>query len=156
MPAASPAISKADTELLQALGKRLRAARKTQKVTAVSAAEAAGISRVTWHRIEQGEPSVTMGAWMAAAGALGLRFDLHDPAKKPEAPKLPDRIRLDDYPQLKSLAWHLSGVEDVSPQDALALYERNWKHVDARALSANEASLINALSTTLGQGRPLV
>jgi len=35
--------------------------RKALRVSATVAAEAAGMSRVTLHRIEKGEPSVTMG-----------------------------------------------------------------------------------------------
>ena len=38
----------------------------------------------------------------------------------------------------------------------LALYERNWKHVDRAALSAKEAALVEALSQALGAGRLLV
>jgi transcriptional regulator with XRE-family HTH domain len=36
---------------------------KALKVSATTAAEAAGMSRMTLHRIERGEPSVTMGAY---------------------------------------------------------------------------------------------
>jgi transcriptional regulator with XRE-family HTH domain len=58
------------------LGAQLRALRKALKVNVTVAAEAAGISRVTLHRIEKGEPSVTMGAWANVAAALGMRFNL--------------------------------------------------------------------------------
>src|SRR6266542_3452916 len=101
------------------LGERLRAARKRQRVTAVSAAEAAGISRVTLHRIERGEPTVAVGAWVAVAGALGLTFDLLDANAAAETRKLPKKIRLRDYPQLKKLAWQLRGVDEISPPEAL-------------------------------------
>ena len=39
------------------------------------AAEAAGMSRITWYRIEKGEPAVTMGAWMNAVTVVGLALD---------------------------------------------------------------------------------
>jgi len=143
-------------EPLARLGGRLRAARKRQRVSMIAAAEAAGISRVTLHRIEHGEPTVAMGAWAAAAGALGLTLDLVD-AKSAEAPKkLPKKIRLRDYPELKKLAWQLHGVDEISPADALDLYERNWRHVDRAALTEAEAGLIEALSSELGGGRLLV
>jgi transcriptional regulator with XRE-family HTH domain len=137
------------------LGERLRAARKRQKVSAVAAAEAAGMSRVTLHRIERGEPSVAAGAWVALAGTLGLALDLAAPAVNAAA-SLPARIRLDEYPQLKRLAWHLQGVEDLPPREALDLYERNWRHVDRSGLTEQESALIRALSAALGGGRLLV
>ena len=64
MPAKAPPVPLHVTNQLEALGRRIRAQRKQQKVTATDAAEAAGMSRMTLHRVEQGEPSVTMGAYM--------------------------------------------------------------------------------------------
>jgi transcriptional regulator with XRE-family HTH domain len=143
-------------EHLSRLGERIRAARKRQRVTTVAAAEAAGISRVTLHRIERGEPTVAVGAWVAVASALGLAFDLLDANAGGQAHKLPKKIRLRDYPQLKKLAWQLHGVDELSPQEALQLYERNWRHVDRTALSTGEAALIDTLSREIGGGRLLV
>ena len=156
MPATAPLLPADAAEQLARLGERLRMHRKQQGISAIAAAEAAGMSRVTLHRLERGEPSVTVGAWFAAAAALGLRLDLQDPQAPQAAAVLPDRIRLADYPQLKKLAWQLQGVEDVSPQEALSLYERNWRHVDAATLSMKEIALVHALATALGGGRLLV
>ena len=138
------------------LGEQLRQARKQQKVTAMATAEAAGLSRVTLHRIERGEPGVAMGAWDSVAHALGLSLDLVDitqPAQ--ELVTVPKRIRIEAYPQLQQLAWPLGGVEELTPQDALDLYERNWRHVDLANLSIKEHALIRALSRALGGGRLL-
>ena len=156
MPAATPAVALPDQERLARLGERLRAARKRQRVTTVAAAQAAGISRVTLHRIERGEPTVAIGAWMAAASALGLAFDLLDANAANQSSQLPKQIRLRDYPQLKKLAWQLHGVDEISPRQALELYERNWRHVDRPALSEDEAALIDTLSREIGGGRLLV
>jgi transcriptional regulator with XRE-family HTH domain len=156
MPLAPPAIVSADQKRLALLGERIRTARKRQRVSAVAAAEAAGISRVTLHRIERGEPTVAVGAWVAVASALGLSFDLLDAKAAAGTTKLPKKIRLRDFPQLKKLAWQLQGVDAVSPQDALDLYERNWRHLDRTALSENEAALIDALVREIGGGRLLV
>jgi transcriptional regulator with XRE-family HTH domain len=157
MPAQPPALPVATADQLVALGERLREHRKARKISAVVAAEAAGLSRVTLHRIERGEPGVTIGSWLGAAAALGLQLELVDP-QEPEttASLLPDRLRLDDYPQLRQLAWQLHGVEEVTPQEALSLYERNWRHVDVQALSAAERMLVDTLGRTLGKGRLLV
>lgn len=138
------------------MGERLRQHRKEQRISATAAAEAAGLSRVTLHRIERGEPSVTIGAWAAAAAALGLQVNLLDPHAPTAATTLPDRIRLADYPQLNKLAWQLQGVEEVSPQEALSLYESNWRHVKAATLGMKELALVHALATALGGGRLLV
>ena len=155
MPA-TPLIALADQKRLALLGERIRTARKRQRVTAVAAAQTAGISRVTLHRIERGEPTVAVGAWVAVATALGLNFDFLDAKAAAGKTKLPKRIRLRDFPQLKKLAWQLHGVDEISPPEALDLYERNWRHLDRAALSNEEAVLIDALSRELGGGRLLV
>ena len=156
MPATAPPVAPADQKRLALLGERIRTARKRQRVTTVAAAQAAGISRVTLHRIERGEPTVAIGAWVAVATALGLTIDLLDAKAAAVTTKLPKKIRLRDFPQLKKLAWQLQGVDEVTPQDALDLYERNWRHLDRAALSGNEAALIDALSRELSGGRLLV
>ena len=55
MPATIPPIAPDAQHRLASLGERIRVARKRQRVSAVAAAQAAGISRVTLHRIERGE-----------------------------------------------------------------------------------------------------
>jgi transcriptional regulator with XRE-family HTH domain len=156
MPAAAPAIPPADRDRLVQLGQQLRLARKKQGVSAVAAAEAAGISRITLHRIERGEPGVAMGTWMAVAGALGLAMELRDVNVAPDMHPLPERIRLDAYPQLRQLAWQLGSVETLTPKEALDLYERNWRHVDTASLAEEERAFITQLSQALGAGRLLV
>ena len=163
MPARAPLVSASVATKLASLGERIRERRKALKVSAVDAAEAAGMSRVTLQRIERGQPSVTMGAYIGAATAVGLEFELVDPRERRrgrdgsrgKAP-FPPRIRLADYPQLKKLAWQLHGVTTLTPQDALGLYERNWRHVDTAALDPAERALVNALAQHLGGGRLLV
>jgi transcriptional regulator with XRE-family HTH domain len=163
MPAPAPLVAASVAARLVALGERIRAQRKALKVSAVDAAEAAGMSRVTLSRIERGEPSVTMGAYIGAATAVGLELELVDPRAPRRGaggararPPYPSRIRLAEYPQLKKLAWQLHGVSTLTPEDALGLYERNWRHVDTGALDAAERTLISALAQHLGGGRLLV
>jgi len=156
MPAISPAPGATDHARLTRLGARLRAARREQGVTMVAAAEVAGMSRVTLHRIERGEPSVAIGAWVAAASALGLTLDLVSTKSPRTVAKLPARIRLGEFPELKKIAWQLKGVEELGPREALDLYERNWRHVDTAALTPREAGLIEALTQRFGGGRLLV
>jgi len=163
MPARAPPVTLAAAAKLAALGERIREQRKALKVSAVDAAESAGMSRVTLQRIERGEPSVTIGAYIGAATAVGLEFELVDPRERARGkrgargkPPYPARIKLADYPQLKRLAWQLHGVATLSPEEALGLYERNWRHVDVAALEPDERALVNALVQRLGGGRLLV
>jgi len=59
MPAKLPKVDTATRNNLTLLGGKIRLHRKALKVTATATAEAAGLSRVTLHRIEKGEPSVS-------------------------------------------------------------------------------------------------
>lgn len=152
MPARPPALASSAAAQLLALGQQIRAHRKSLRISATTAAQAAGMSRVTMHRIEKGEPAVTMGAYFNAMAALGLNFGLVEPADQAGAHNPADRagwipasIRLADYPQLKLLAWQVHGTETLTPIEALGVYERNWRHVDEHALEAHERQLIDAL-----------
>ena len=160
MPAAAPATGEIAAAKLLALGEQLRAQRKSLGVSATTAAEAAGMSRVTLHRIERGEPSVTMGAYLNAAAALGLELGVVDalppPASHSKAAGVPTRLRLADYPQLERLAWQFQGASDVTPAEALSLYERNWRHIEQGTLAPHERALIQQLVASLGGSRLLV
>jgi transcriptional regulator with XRE-family HTH domain len=158
MPARAPSMSKTAAGKLAALGAQLRAHRTALKLTATTVAEAAGLSRVTLHRIERGEPSVTIGAYLSVLAALGLELEVIDvvaPRKK-RGPAVPKHVRVADYAQLKRLAWQLGDVAVLTPRAALALYERNWKHVDTAAMDDTERALIRTLVDGLGGGRLLV
>ncbi len=163
MPAKTPATPSAVTTKLAALGQQIRTHRKALHVSATTAAQAAGMSRVTLHRIESGEPSVTMGAYLNAMAALGLDFGSLMPptAVADEAPQnrqgwIPARIRLADYPQLKQLAWQVHGTDALTPTEALSIYERNWRHLDVQALAPSERDLVDALRLALGDGASCV
>lgn len=110
------------------------------------------MSRITWYRIEKGEPAVTMGAWFNAVSALGLTLDIPETetAGADRHGWIPARIRLADYPQLQKLAWHVRGAEALSAREALDIYERNQRHLDLDAMSPEEAQLLDALRTAFG------
>ena len=156
MPAHAPPISADHAATLAMWGQRVRDARRRHGISAVAAAEAAGMSRATFHRVERGEPSVTVGAYLSAIAVVGLVVDVHAPvvatksvdgAEHERAPgSALDRVRLEDYPQLARLAWQRSGADEVTPAEALALYERNWRHVDEAAMTPAERALVKALA----------
>jgi transcriptional regulator with XRE-family HTH domain len=150
MPAESPAPAEQALHQLATLGADIRARRQQLRISATALAEAAGMSRVTLHRIEKGEPSVTIGAYFNAIAALGLEAGVL-PADSPATlPALPERIALTDYPQLRQLAWNIAAGETVSAHEARDLYERNARHLDTASLSPQERALIDALRALPG------
>ncbi len=156
---APPAATQETLAGLQALGARLRTRRKALGVNGTAAAEAARLSRVTLHRIEKGEPSVTVGAWANVAGALGLTLDVHEVRANPgtaapagRAGWLPVRVALADYPQLKALAWQVHGTDTLTPREALDIYERNARHLDIAAMTERELALWEALRAVFRDG----
>lgn len=153
MPSKPPSINDVSTAQLQALGAQIRSQRKALRLNATVTAEAAGVSRVTLHRIEKGEPSVTIGAWCNAMAALGMTLQAScgtaNTRTAEHAPDrtgwIPARVALADYPQLRALAWQVHGTDTLTPTEALNIYERNARHLDQEAMSADERALLEAL-----------
>lgn len=147
------------------LGKTLRTRRKALRITMVAAAEAAGMSRVTWHRLEKGEASVAWSSVLAAAAVLGLRLQFTEEADQVSAspqPRgtdgwVPLRIPLTEFPGLRRLAWQVrEDRESLSPREAYGLYERNARHLDEETLSDPERTLLRALRALFADTPPRV
>lgn len=157
MPKKSPPTNEFTSAKLRSLGAQIADRRKALGVNATVAAEAAGLSRVTLHRIEKGEPSVTMGAWSNVIAALGMQLQLQDPETAtihPAAPPpgwWPVRIALADYPQLKGLAWQVHGTDYLTPVEAFDIYERNARHLDLPSMAEQEQALWQALQQAFGK-----
>ena len=134
------------------LGQQIRAARKKLSISAAVAAEAAGLSRTTLHRIERGEPSVTMGAYMSVISTVGLKVLLGPQSVRGHGPPTLDfeSIPIVDYPELRRLAWHLTGATKLSPRDAFEIYDRNRKHLVGMVLSSEENKLLQRLKGLFG------
>lgn len=158
MPSRSPNSGATVKRSLLKLGEQIRTRRKRLGVSAVAAAESAGMSRVTLHRIERGEPSVTMAAYLSAILALGDTLELREVGKTRERrrKKLPRKIRIVNYPELKRIAWQLKKTKEITPQEALELYERNWKYIEPNDLEAEERDFIEELLAAFGRERLLV
>lgn len=72
--------------------------------------------------------------------ALGLGFE----AKRVDEPPIqgphdgsgwiPALIRLDGYPQLKALAWHVQGTHTLRPKEAFDIYTRNARHLRTESM----------------------
>ncbi len=61
---------------LEALGERLRLARKRRRFAVNTLAARAGISRQTLYNVENGDPSVTLGTYLRVLAVLGLDRDV--------------------------------------------------------------------------------
>lgn len=60
-------------------------------------------------------------------------------------------VDTDRWPMLKELAWNRAD-RWIPAEEALALYERNWRLVDPRRLARDEAELIGRLRDRFGGG----
>jgi transcriptional regulator with XRE-family HTH domain len=154
MPAA---IEKLTSEQLEArvlaLGLQVRQRRKAMGVSVITAAQAAGMSRDTWHRMEKGEVTVTIGAWFNALTVLGFEFGVGVAGEPPQAraaDNIPVVVRLADYPQLAALAWQVRGSTEISARAAFDIYERNERHIDQDSLTPEEAGLMDGLRRVFG------
>ncbi len=114
-----------------------------------------------------------MGTYLGVLHALGMSSDLSllardDQAgrrlqdeslprrRQPARSRLPSTIRVDRYPQLQQLAWQLSADTELTQEEALQLYERNWRHIDRDAMTLEERELVKRLTATVGKGVMLV
>ncbi|WP_445775268.1 helix-turn-helix domain-containing protein [Shewanella sp.] len=134
------------------IGKTIKERRDELGVSATDAAAAAGISRVTLHRIEHGEGAPSLQNYCAVLTALGMQIDVnarddgvaHQPKFACEH-CIPAVIYLDDFPGLKRIAWHVTGRNYLKPQEAWNLYERNARFLAETSLSERERELIQNL-----------
>jgi len=60
-------------------------------------------------------------------------------------------ICIDDYENLKLLAWNRSG-QFMTRSEAFQLYERNWRFVDMNGMSTEESELVTNLTREYGDG----
>lgn len=76
MPRTTPTLFPPATRQLVELGKRLRLARLRRRYSAESVAKRAGIARATLHRVEGGDPGVSIATHASVLRVLGLHGDL--------------------------------------------------------------------------------
>ena len=61
-------------------------------------------------------------------------------------------VRIADYPQLKLIAWSHRADDLVDEDEALAIYESNWRHIDRNRLTADKHAFIRDLAARYGNG----
>lgn len=169
MPAKAPLTSDAVQPMLLALARQIRQRRLELGVSSVVAAHVAGMSRVTWHRLENAQPSVTLGSYLNAAQVLGLDIQLRarevdgsnlaSTTPKPNQPDqsckftaIPERIQIERYPQLRQIAWHIKDGFELTQAEALGLYEANRRYLDRDKLTVDESGLLAALEDAAARG----
>ena len=141
-------------DALAALGRHILALRKMQKLTAEVVAQAAGISRVTLHRIERGEPSVAVGAYALVLNALGTSLAAF--GQPASIPQLPESITISAFPGLRQITWQLRDDTELTPLEAWQVYRANWVRLDQNLLMKHEINLLNALEQKFGAVNSLV
>ena len=157
MPSAAPAPQGSCTERLEAIGEGIRARRRQLGITAVATAGAAGISRVTLHRIESGAASVTVGALINVLDALDLRLgqleggEPGDGQLAPGSGSIPGEIALAAYPELRKLAWQLKDNAWLSPAEAAGFYARNRRHLNLDVIEERERQLMETFDQAFGR-----
>jgi hypothetical protein len=57
-----------------------------------------------------------------------------------------------DFPELRTLVWNRDPTRPIAGEEALQIYERNWRFVDASHLTESEAALIERLKRQFGNG----
>lgn len=71
-------------KILQQLGENITLACKRRKLTQTMLSERTGLSRITIRKIQQGDPGVSLGHYVAVLAVLGLVEDFLDVAKDDE------------------------------------------------------------------------
>lgn len=71
-------------QALEQLGENVKLARKRRGYTQVLISERTGLSRLTLRKIEQGDPGVSIGHYVAVLGVLGLAEDFAGVARDDE------------------------------------------------------------------------
>lgn len=149
------------------IGQQIRQRRKAMKVSTQVASESAGLSRMTWYRLERGENTVTLSGLLSALSVLGLSLHVSHangvprgqalsksfgPGRPEAEPSLSDptvhvpvHVDLSFYPQLQALSWHLPNVTQLTAREALSVYQRHRRHLQPDALTEHEKRLISGL-----------
>jgi hypothetical protein len=60
-----------------------------------------------------------------------------------------------EFPELALLVWNRDPTRPIPAEEAFALYERNWRHVDREHMTPAEADLVRELANAFGYGRIL-
>ena len=63
-----------------------------------------------------------------------------------------DTIIIGDLPQLRLFAWNRNPHDAITGEEAIGLYERNWRFADEAALLPRERTVMDRLTHDYGHG----
>lgn len=75
MPSKPPVVFPQEQRILTAMGERIRLARRRRRLSTLTVSARAGISRSTLHKVEAGDPGVTLGTCLRVLACLNLVKD---------------------------------------------------------------------------------
>lgn len=61
-------------------------------------------------------------------------------------------LKLDEFQQLKLIAWNIKRQEFLEEEEAFALYECNWRFIDQSLMDEKERALLERLKKQFGNG----
>jgi len=80
------------------VGRGVNIARRRRKLTAAMMAERIGVTRQTFRRVEQGDPTVAMGTYLMALFVLGLEWGGLERSADPHADQTGTALQIADLP----------------------------------------------------------
>lgn len=63
-----------------------------------------------------------------------------------------DTLVIENFPQLRLIAWNRHPHDAITGEEAFDLYERNWRFIDETAMPAHERALLDRLTREYGHG----
>ena len=124
MPSKAPLLFPPQAKQLRELGQRLQEARLRRRFASSLVAKRADISRPTLTKVEQGEPSVTMGSYLRVMSVLGLDKDVGFlAANDPVGRRLQD-AQLGTPRRAPKIKRHKTSVSDDPLDNATAEYHQ--------------------------------
>lgn len=60
-------------------------------------------------------------------------------------------VRINEYPQLNLITWNLH-ADEIEDEEALAIYEANWRYIAPEELNPRERALVDRLVREYGRG----
>ena len=75
MPSKPPIVFPQEQRVLTAMGERIRLARRRRRLSTTTVSGRAGMSRSTLHKLEAGDPGVTLGSCVRVLACLSLVND---------------------------------------------------------------------------------
>lgn len=138
----------------------LREVRIERGLSISEVAAAMNVDPAQVSRFEGGSTNPTMATIRRYADAVGATFHIEtrrwvDTDENPP-PQAERTVAVSRYPQLRIICWQLGPDAELSEQEALSRYEREWRHVDTAALTDTERSFIEHLAQRYGGGKLLV